>query len=300
MLTAPPNNIVNLLSRLSRSEIPSYRLSSSDAVATTTERSRVSDIKILIEDPCHVAEVSLRNALGTLSAKSTSPTAVEEIRAVLTEFLEPQELEQLRVLVTGNHRLTGGIVVACGRTKVEMSGQGILILVGNAQGVARGSLRVIATDDTQLSCYDDVNVDAGGRVKVQSFDRVVGIAFDKVRGVVRGSSQWTVTGNAIFDSHDNATIFGAGSANIRAYGRSRIRCRGKSKAQLFDTSQGWFVENTEVSVEGGAMCYAQDQVLVLKKTQHSRVQRFIRGQTMEVFSWMDHTDQNGHGLCAVV
>lgn len=299
MLTAS-NNIGNLLSRLSRSEIPSYRLGQSVPAVVPTERTRVSDIQILIEDPCQIAEVSLRNALGTLSIKSTSVTAVEEIRAVLSEFLEPQELDQLRVLMSGTHRVTGGIVVACGRTKVEMAGDGILILVGNAQGVARGSLRVIATDDAQLSCHDDVSVDVGGRVKIDSFDRVVGIARDKARGVVRGSSQWTVTGNAAFDSHDNATIFGAGNAVLRAYGRSRVRCRGKSKAQLFDTSQGWFVENTEVTVEGGAMCYAQDQVVVLKKTPHSRVQRFIRSQSTEVFSWADHTDQNGYGLCAVL
>ncbi len=288
---------IDLLFRMSRTEIPSYRSADPTPLVETTQQMRASDIKILIEDPCQVAEASLRDALSTVSAKAQSQNAEQEIRELLADFLDPAEIAQLRVLSSGQHTVKSGIVVALNSTVVNMTGEGILILVGKTKGNARGTVRVIATDDAVLNCYDNVNVDAGGRSKVSSFDHVVGIARDKARGNARGNSQWTVTGNAIFDSHDNATIFGAGSAVLRAYGRSRIRARGNCKATLCDTTQGWFVENTEVEVAGGAMCYAQDKVRVHKKSPNSRVQRFLTEQRPELFAWAYHTDQQGASLC---
>jgi hypothetical protein len=244
-----------------------------------------------------VAEASLRDALGTVSSKAQSANPEKEIRDLLAQFLDPAEIAQLRVFTSGQHMVKSGIVVALNNTVVKMTGEGILILVGKSKGNARGTVRVIATDDAVLNCYDDVRVDAAGRVKVNSFDHVVGIARDNARGSARGNSQWTVIGSANFDSHDNATIFGAGKAVLRAYGRSRIRARGNCKAMLCDTTQGWFVENTEVEVAGGAMCYAQDKVRVLKKSPNSRVQRFLTEQRADVFAWAYHTDREGASLC---
>lgn len=288
---------IDLLFRMSRTEIPSYRSADSAPRVETTQQMRASDIKILIEDPCQVAEASLRDALGTVSAKAQSTNPEQEIRELLADFLEPGDLAQLRVLTSGQHTVKSGIIVALNNTVVNMSGEGILILVGKSKGIARGTVRVIATDDAVLNCYDNVNVDAAGRSKINSFDHVVGIARDNSRGNARGNSQWTVVGSSLFDSHDNATIFGAGKATLRAYGRSRIRARGNCKATLCDTTQGWFVENTEVEVAGGAMCYAQDKVRVVKKSPNSRVQRFLTEQRPEVFAWAYHTDQQGASLC---
>lgn len=288
---------ISLLFRMSRNEIPSYRSGDTAPLVAVTEPTRASDIKILIEDPCQVVEASLRDALGTVSSKAVSASPETEIRELLAEYLEPQDLAQLRVLTSGRHVVQSGIVVALNSTQVTMTGEGILILVGKTKGVARGSVRVIATDDAQLNCHDNVHVDAGGRAKVNSFDHVIGIARDNARGTVRGNSQWTVTGNAVFDSHDNATIFGAGKAILRAYGRSRLRARGNCKATLCDTTQGWFVENTEVEVAGGAICYAQNQVRVAKKSPNSRVNRFPSEQRLEVFAWAYHTDRDGASLC---
>jgi len=288
---------INLLFRMSRTEIPSYSPGDSDPIVETAQRTRASDIKILIEDPCQVAEASLRDALGTVAAKSLSTNPEVEIRELLAEFLESDELAQLRVLTSGQHTVKGGIVVALNSAVVNMSGEGILILVGKTKGNARGNLRVIATDDATLNCYDNVHVDAGGRSKVNSFDHVVGIARDNARGNARGNSQWTAIGKSIFDSYDNATIFGDGNATLRAYGRSRLRARGNVKATLCDTTQGWFVENTEVEVAGGAMCYAQDKVRVVKKSPNSRVQRFLSDQRAEVFAWAYRSDQHDASLC---
>ncbi len=288
---------IGLLFRMSRTEIPSYRSADTAPLVETTQQMRASDIKILIEDPCQVAEASLRDALGTVSAKAQSTNPEKEIRELLSEFLDSEDLAHLQVLTSGQHTVKGGIVVALNNTVVNMSGDGILILVGKSKGIARGTVRVIATDDTVLNCYDNVNVDAAGRAKISSFDHVVGIARDNARGNARGNSQWTVIGTANFDSHDNATIFGNGKATLRAYGRSRIRARGNCKATLCDTTQGWFVENTEVEVAGGAMCYAQDKVRVVKKSPNSRVQRFLTEQRTEVFAWAYHTDPHGGSLC---
>lgn len=288
---------IDLLFRMSRTEIPSYSSADSAPLVETTQQTRASDIKILIEDPCQVAEASLRDALGTVSSKAQSTNPAEEIRELLAQFLDPADLAQLRVLTSGQHTVNSGIVVALNSTVVNMSGEGILILVGKSKGNARGSVRVIATDDAVLNCYDNVNVDAAGRAKINSFDHVVGIARDNARGNARGNSQWTVIGTANFDSHDNATIFGNGKAVLRAFGRSRIRARGNCKATLCDTTQGWFVENTEVEVAGGAMCYAQDKVRVVKKSPNSRVQRFLTEQRTEVFAWAYHADQRGASLC---
>lgn len=285
-----------LLFRMSRNEIPSYQSGVSAPLVETTEPTRASDIKILIEDPCQVAEASLRDALSAVSSKSASTNPQQEIRDLLAMILEADELAHLRVITSGRHTVTGGIVVALNSAVVNMSGEGILILVNKAKGVARGNVRVIATDDAELNCHDTVHVDASGRARINSFDHVVGIARDTARGSVRGNSQWTVVGNAIFDSYDNATIFGNGNAVLRAYGRSRIRARGKCKATLCDTTQGWFVDNTEVEVAGGAMCYAQDKVRVVKKSQNSRVQRFPSTERVEVFAWANHADQDA-SLC---
>lgn len=285
-----------LLFRMSRNEIPSYQSGVSAPLAVQDEPTRASDIKILIEDPCQVAEASLRDALSAVSSKSASKNPEQEIRELLADILEADDLAHLRVITSGRHTVTGGIVVALNSAVVTMTGDGILILCNRAKGVARGNVRAIATDDAELNCHDSVSAEAAGRARINSFDHVVGIARDNARGSVRGNSQWTVIGNAIFDSYDNATIFGDGTALLRAYGRSRIRARGKCKATLCDTTQGWFVDNTEVEVAGGAMCYAQDTVRVVKKSQNSRVQRFSSTERVEVFAWAYHADQ-GASLC---
>lgn len=288
------------LFRMSRNEIPSYRPDDSHSHVQNTERVRASDITILIEDPCQVAEATLRDALTSVSSKALTKNPEEEIRELLASILDPVELAQLRVLTSGRHNITkGGIVVALNGTVVDMSGEGILILVGKSKGVARGNLRVLVTDEATLSAYDSVSVDAAGKARVASFDHVVGIARDQARGVARGNSQWTAIGNTFFDSHDNATIFGAGSAVLRAYGRSRIRARGKVKAWLCDTTQGWFVESAEVEIAGGSMCYAQDTVRVVKKSSNSRLQRFSHEvRTLEVFAWAFHSGpQAAVSLC---
>jgi len=283
---------INLLTPMSRTEIPSFASGESDLLVVTAPQSaRASDIKILIQDPCQVAEASLRDALGVVSSKALSKNPEQEIREILAHFLDEADLAQLQVLTSGQHTVRGGIVIALNNTVVNMSGEGVLILTGKSRGNARGHLRVIATDDAVLNCYDSVSVDAAGRAKINSNDRVVGIARDNVRGNARGSSQWTVVGNAIFDSHDNATMVGAGTAVLRAYGRSRIRARGRVKAWLCDTAQGWFVESAEVEVAGGAMCYAQNTVRVTKKSPNSRVLWFQPEQRLEVFAWAYRPDQ---------
>lgn len=288
---------ISLLFRMSRNEIPSYRSGDTAPLVQETSPTRASDIKIFIEDPCQVVEASLRDALNTVSSKAAATNPESAIRELLSEYLEPQDLAQLRVLTSGRHVMQSGIVVALNSTQVTMTGDGILILVGKTKGVARGNVRVIATDEAELHCFDNVHVDAAGRAKINSNDHVVGIARGNARGTARGNSQWTVVGNAIFDGHDNATIFGAGAAILRAFGRSRIRARGNCKATLCDTTQGWFVENTEVEVAGGAICYAQDKVRVLKKSPNSRVNRFPSEQRLEVFAWAYHTDRDGASLC---
>lgn len=288
---------IDLLFQMSRAEIPSFASGESELLVETPPQTRASDIKILLEDPCQVPEASLRDALGVVSTKSLSKNPEQEIREILASFLDDADMAQLRVLSSGQHTIKGGIVIALNNAVVNMSGEGVLILTGKSKGVARGNLRVIATDDSVLNCYDSVNVDAGGRARINSNDRVIGVARDNARGTIRNNSRWTVVGNAIFDSHDNATIVGAGNAVLRAYGRSRIRARGKVKAWLCDTTQGWFVENADVEVTGAAMCYAQSSVRVSKKSPNSRVQWFQVEQRLEVFAWAYRADQ-GATVCA--
>src|SRR5689334_15711569 len=90
-----------LLFRMSRNEIPSYQSGDTAPLVEVTEQTRASDIQILIEDPCQVAEASLRDALSTVSSKSVSKNPEQEIRELLSTILEESDLAQLRVLTSG-------------------------------------------------------------------------------------------------------------------------------------------------------------------------------------------------------
>ena len=237
-----------------------------------------------------IAAVTLAFAAGI---GATAPGVAREAEKAPLAELNDSELQQVPTMAEALAVLEADMPADSSETGSIDDGAGTEYAT-LAAAVAAQPLEV---DDAELNCFDNVHVDAAGRAKVNSYDHVVGIARGNARGSVRGSSQWTVVGNAYFDSYDNATVFGAGAANLRAYGRSRIRARGNCKATLCDTTQGWFVENTEVEVAGGAICYAQNQVRVVKKSPNSRVNRFPSEQRLEVFAWAYHTDRDGASLC---
>jgi stage V sporulation protein SpoVS len=262
------------------------------AMALMSQLTRASSVqqssrfKMIIDDPCFIPEPTFRAVLSEISARAQQEDSESAIRDVLAEHLTVEQLNELKVFVSGKHQINGGFAVAAGTSQVEAVGQGVLFAVGRAVVVAKDSFEVYATDEVTLSAHGDVNVDASGSVKIiNCFDRVTGSAIGKVQATLRGHSQFTVGDQVHVDAFDNVTINGDGRAVIRCYGASRVRGRGSVHTSLFDRAQGWFVESPTVDVFGSAFCYAEDGVNINKKSLNARVFRYPNTEQLEAFSW---------------
>ncbi len=205
------------------------------------------------------------------------------IREVVQSSFDADDAPDVKVVMSGYHKIECGFTVVGGNALVEASGSCILLVVGAPKVRARGDVVVYATNSATLFLYDNVYADLSGDVTMRSYDSVRGVARDRVTGMARGKSRWTVSGNAHLDTYDQAMSEGYEGAEIRAYGRSRLCGRDTVKAHLFDFTNGWFTDQAEVSAAGNAIIYPDRCVNVKHVGGAARVIPLPANQRLQLF-----------------
>ena len=228
-------------------------------------------------------DIALRDLLARVEAAAGSDDPERAIIEVIETSLDGEDKPQVKVALQGYHRVNDGLAIVGGSAIVEVAGDSVVLVVGAPKIRARGNAVIYATNSASLTLYENVFADLSGEVTVRSYDSVRGLARGSVSGVARGKSRWTVSGHAHFDTHDNAMAEGYEFADMRGYGSSRICGRNSVKAQLFDSTNGWFADEADVVAAGSSIVYPAQRVHVRRVGVAARVIPLPANQPLEVF-----------------
>ncbi|MEZ4487314.1 MAG: hypothetical protein R3F51_06990 [Cyanobacteriota/Melainabacteria group bacterium] len=192
-----------------------------------------------------------------LRAMPTGKSVEDSIRQFIGKALGIADVNVIKVVSQGRHQFDQGFIVAAGTSQVTLTGNGVLLALGQASVVARGRATIFGTDNARLKLYDYSVASLSGSVQVNSYDYSSGIAEGTVRGVARNRSEWKLFGTADFDAFDNTFFYGREACSIRAYGSTKLIGRGQVRAQLFDAAHGWFTDESEIELYGSSIVYAE-------------------------------------------